>query len=183
MSFYQIDTDRLIIRRFKPSDFLALYEYLSDEEVIKYEPYETFTMAEAKREAEYRSNSEDFYAVTLKNHQLIGNLYLSMREYESMELGFVFSRQFHGKGYAYESAKALIDYAFNELNAHRIFAVCNPENYSSWKLMERLGMRKEAEMKQSIYYKRNIDGSPIWQDSFIYAILNSEWKSTLQNQK
>lgn len=179
MGFNQIFTERLIIRKFKSEDFLGLYSYLSDENVVKYEPYEPYTMAEAQREAEYRSNSEDFFAVTLKNGRLIGNLYLGKRDFDSMELGYVFATEGQGKGYASEAAAALLDYAFDTLGSHRVIAECNPENVRSWKLMERLNMRREGEFKQNVYFKRDLNGKPIWQDTYKYAILSSEWKNKL----
>lgn len=177
MQFNKICTERLIIRKFSPDDFLGLYAYLSDENVVKYEPYEPYTMAEAQREAEYRSNSDEFFAVTLANGRLIGNLYLGKREFDCMELGFVFAAEAQGQGYAIEAAFALLDYAFVTLGVHRVNAECNPENVRSWKLMERLGMRREGEFKQNVFFKHDAEGNPIWQDTYEYAILCDEWKN------
>lgn len=176
MTFNPIQTDRLIIRKFHPDDYRELYAYLSKENVVRYEPYEPYTLEQARREAEYRSNSEDFFAVTLKNGGLIGNLYLSPREFESMELGYVFDTRWQMNGYATESARAILNYGFGTLNAHRIKAECNSKNIRSLRLMERLGMRREAEFMQNVYFKKNADGSPIWQDTVQYAILKSEWE-------
>ena len=55
-----IETDRLIIRRFSCNDWMDLYEYLSQEQVVKYEPYDAFTDIECKREAALRSRNESF---------------------------------------------------------------------------------------------------------------------------
>lgn len=176
MMFQPIETRRLIIRRFRPDDYTALYDYLSDETVVRFEPYDPYSLKQAKREAEYRSNSEEFFAVTLKDGgNLIGNLYLGKRQYECYELGFVFHRNWQMYGYATESASALLDYAFGTLKAHRVIAECHPLNYRSHKLMERLGMRREAELKQNVYYKKDVFGNPIWQDTLQYAILSEEW--------
>ena len=137
--FKPIETDRLIIRKFRPDDFTELYEYLSDINVVRYEPYEPYTLEETKREAEFRSNSDEYFAVTLKDcGRLIGNLYLGKRDFNSYELGYVFNRDWQMSGYATESAKALLDYTFGTLQAHRVTARCNPVNYRSYKLMERL---------------------------------------------
>ncbi len=160
---------------------MGLYAYLSDENVVKYEPYEPYTMAQAQREAEFRANSDEFFAVTLKNGRLIGNLYLSSRGFCSMELGFVFATEWQGQGYATEASTALMDYAFDTLEAHRIIAECNPENVRSWRLMERLGMRREGEFKLNVYFRKDSDGVPIWQDTYQYAILKSEWKQNMAN--
>lgn len=177
MTFKPIETQRLIIRKFRPSDYTELYEYLSDMNVVKYEPYEPYSLNEAKREAEFRSNSDEFYAVTLKDGgRLIGNLYLGKRQFETMELGFVFDTKWQMSGYATEAATALLDYAFGTLRIHRVTAECNALNYRSHKLMERLGMRREAEFKKNVYYKKDSFGNPLWQDTLQYAILREEWK-------
>jgi len=125
----KIITDRLIIRRFDQNDWQDLYEYLSDEEVVKYEPYDIFSEEQAKEEAAKRSKDESFYAVCLKeNRKLIGNLYLCKGYFDTWELGYVFNRKYQGKGYATEGVKALLDYAFTHLGARRIIAMCNPQN-------------------------------------------------------
>ena len=107
---------------------------------------------------------------------LIGNLYLGKRQFDTFELGYVFNRNWQMYGYATESASALLDYAFGTLKAHRVIAECNPLNYRSHKLMERLGMRREAELKKNVYFKKDSFGNPIWQDTLQYAVLNEEWR-------
>ena len=174
--FKPIETDRLIIRKFRPDDFTELYDYLSDINVVKYEPYEPYTLEETRREAEFRSNSDEYFAVTMKGEgRLIGNLYLGKREFDTYELGYVFNRDWQMCGYATEAAKALLEYTFATLKAHRVVAKCNALNYRSYKLMERLGMRREAELKKNVYFKKDAFGKPVWQDTLQYAILRNEW--------
>ncbi len=170
-------TQRLFIRRFRPEDYEDLYQYLSDEEVVRYEPYPPYTREQCRLEAVRRSKNEEFLAVCLQDSgKLIGNLYFSKRDYGAWELGYVFNRQYHGYGYASESAGALLDYAFREKNARRVVASCNPENSASWKLLERLHMRREGHEQKNIYFKIDTEGKPLWQDSYHYAILAEEWK-------
>ena len=64
-----LETERLIIRRFKKEDWKDIYEYLSQESVVKYEPYNAFDEKEAIEEAEYREKDEAFLAVCLKGKQ------------------------------------------------------------------------------------------------------------------
>lgn len=171
-----IVTDRLIIRKFEASDWQDLYEYLSDEEVVKFEPNDVYTENQAIEEAIRRSNNESFYAVCLKkDEKLIGNLYLDKGEFDTFELGYVFNRQYQGQGYATEGANALIDYAFEYLGARRIIAMCNPMNERSWKLLERLHLRREGLLRQNVYFKTDINGDPIWLDTYEYAVLKTEW--------
>jgi RimJ/RimL family protein N-acetyltransferase len=175
----QLETERLTIRGFHADDWRDLYEYLSQPETVQYEPYEPFSPDEAKREAERRANDENFYAVCLKESaKLIGNIYLAKRDFDAAEIGFVFNSKFGRKGYATEAATALIDRLFAENKAHRVFAECNPENERSWKLLERLRFRRERYLRQNIFFKRNADGSPIWQDTYIYGVLAAEWPDT-----
>jgi RimJ/RimL family protein N-acetyltransferase len=171
-----IVTERLIIRKFEQNDWQDLYEYLSDEEVVRFEPYDIYSENQAKEEAINRSKNESFYAVCLKeNGKLIGNLYLGKGEFDTWELGYVFNRKYQGQGYAAEGAKALLDYTFTHLDARRIIAMCSPKNEPSWKLLERINMRREGLLLQNIYFKTDNNGEPIWLDTYEYAILKAEW--------
>lgn len=172
-----IVTDRLFIRRFNENDWQDLHEYLSDKEVVKFEPYDIYSENQAKKEALQRAGDDSFYAVCLKGtEKLIGNLYLCKEDFDTWELGYVFNRKYQGQGYATESAKAIIDYAFTHLGARRIIAMCNPKNNHSWRLLERLNMRREGLLLQNIYFKTDVNNNPIWLDTYEYAILKSEWQ-------
>lgn len=171
-----IVTDRLLIRQFEQSDWQDLYEYLPDKEVVKFEPYDIYSEDQAKEEAIRRSNDDFFYAVCLKeNEKLIGNLYLGKGDFDTWELGYVFNRKYQNQGYATEGAKGLLDYAFAHLEARRIIAMCSSKNEHSWKLLERLHMRREGLLLQNIYFKTDNSGQPIWFDTYEYAMLKSEW--------
>ena len=174
-----METERLIIRRFSPEDGQDLYEYLSDEDVIFFEPYKAFGREEAINEAKRRAADKAFWAVCLKeNSKLIGNLYFNQQEpneYKTWEIGFVFNKNYHGRGYATESAKRILQYGFEECGAHRITAYCSPLNKPSWQLLERLNMRREGHFLQSAFFKRDKQGNPVWHDAYAYAILTEEW--------
>ena len=171
----QIDTKRLIIRRFNKEDWQDLHEYLSDEEVIFYEPYGTFNEEACKEEAEIRAEEDSFFAVCLKETgKVIGNLYLGKQDFETYELGYVFNKKYQKQGFATESAERILNYAIEELKARRIIAMCNPKNEPSWKLLERLNMRREGHLIKNIYFKVDENNQPIWADTYEYAILASE---------
>lgn len=173
-------TERLIIRRFEAEDWKDIFEYLSDEEVVKFEPYDVMTEEQVKVETEKRVGHESFYAVCLKeNLKMIGNIYLDKEDFDTYELGYVFNRKFQGQGYATEGAKAVLHYAFKELGARRITAMCNPKNEASWKLLERLKLRREGHLLQNIYFKTDDNNEPIWLDTYEYAILRSEWNRSI----
>ncbi|MDP4088478.1 MAG: GNAT family protein [Bacillota bacterium] len=176
-----LETERLILRRFSSEDWKDLYEYLSNVKAVKYEPYDVFTMDESKQEAVNRANLEEFWAVCLKeNKKVIGNLYFKQQqpdEFLTWELGYVFNPLYGRKGYATESCRRIIDYAFKELKTRRITAMCNPKNAPSWMLLERLGMGKEGHLRENMYFKFDEQGNPIWADTYIYSVLSKEWFS------
>ncbi len=172
----EIETERLVLRKFRPEDWKDLYEYLSDENVVKFEPYDTHTEEQCIQEAANRAGNEAFWAVTLKeNQKLIGNLYFKKQEFDTWEIGYVFNAAYQGRGYATEGARAIMDYAFRQLNARRIIAGCNTDNDASWKLLERLHMRREGHYRKLRYFKVDADNNPIWIDAYAYAILKEEW--------
>ena len=71
-----------------------------------------------------------------------------------------------------EIAKALIDYCFDELKVHRVWAVCNPANPASWKIMEKCGMRREGFFRQKCRYVKG--GKISFEDELEYTILASD---------
>ena len=169
-----IETDRLILRRYCKEDLHDLYEYLSDEEVVKHEPYNPMDIDEVKGNLDWRISTDEMIAVVLKsNNKMIGNIYLGKRDFESLEIGYVFNKQYWGKGYAKESCDALIKNSFSK-GIHRIFAECDPYNIASWKLLESLGFIKEAYFKKNVYFWKDENGNPIWKDTFVYSLLNTE---------
>ena len=172
----ELVTERLLIRRFKETDGEDLYEYLSDKEVLEFEPYKVFNREEAYNEAKRRSEDENFLAVCLKNGKLIGNLYFAKGEFDTYEVGYVFNKLYWSNGYATESLKALIKCAFEELKVRRIIAMCDPKNPNSWKLLERVGMRREGTLLQNVYFFTDENNNPIWKDTYEYALLKGEYK-------
>ena len=175
----QMETERLSIRRFSSADWRDLHAYLSDETVVRYEPYGVYTEEECKESALKRSQNDAFWAVCLKeNNKLIGNLYFQQqdpKEFQRWALGFIFNPRYYGKGYATESCNRILRYGFEELEALRIIAMCNPDNTPSWKLLERLNMRREGHLLKHKYFKQDALGRPIWTDTYEYAILAEEW--------
>lgn len=165
------ETERLILRRYKKEDLQDLFEYLSDAKVVEYEPYKPLTLDETRENLEWRIGTEEMIAVELKNsHKMIGNVYAGKRDFEALEIGYVFNHNFWRHGYATESCKALIDRAFSN-GIHRIYAECDPLNERSWKLLEALGFQREAHLRENVYFWKDENGKPIWKDTYIYGRL------------
>ena len=174
-----LETERLILRKFSCDDWKDLHEYLSQETVVKYEPYDVYSEDKCKQEAVNRSQQDAFWAVCLKdNNKLICNVYFQQqepKEFLTWEIGYVFNPLYYGNGYAAESCKKILSYGFQQLNAYRIIAMCNPENTASWKLLERLNMRREGHLRKNIFFKYDEKRKPIWNDTYEYAVLADEW--------
>lgn len=86
------------------------------------------------------------------------------------ELGWTMHPGFHGKGYATEAVRGAIDLCFSQLGLRRVHAGCFSANEPSWRLMERLGMRREEDSR-----KTGLHRSGEWMDGMSYALLAEEW--------
>jgi [ribosomal protein S5]-alanine N-acetyltransferase len=173
-----IETNRLFIRQFLPSDFNDLYEYLSDPSIYVYEPGEPISLDEAKELVSQRSMGNIFWAVVLKwENKLIGHLYFEQLEPEermTWELGYIFNPKYHRKGYASEASAALVEYAFTHYHVHRIMARCNPENPASWRLLEKIGFTREGHFRKNNFFRKDARGNPLWFDTYEYSILEKD---------
>ena len=166
------ETGRLILRRYRKEDLQDLFEYLSDEQTVAFEPYKAMSLAETEENLAWRVGTDEMIAVARKDsHKMIGNVYLGKREFDALEIGYVFNRAYWGNGYAAESCEALIRQAFS---VHSIYAECDPLNIRSWKLLEALGFRREAHLLQNVYFWKDEGGKPIWKDTYIYGKLAVE---------
>ena len=169
-------TQRLILRSFREGDLRDLFEYVSDEKVVAFEPYRPMTLEEARESLRWRMGTEEMIAVELKSaRKLIGNVYLGKREFEALEIGYVFNQNYWGAGYAAESCQALVRRAFSS-GTHRIYGECDPANTRSWKLLEALGFRREAHLRRNVFFWKDPEGRPIWKDTYVYAKLDTDGK-------
>ncbi|MGN4126031.1 GNAT family N-acetyltransferase [Lysinibacillus sphaericus] len=166
-----IKSQRIVIREFEPHDWQAIYAYTSDKNVMKYIPEGVFSEEDAKNFV--RKNMDDaknFPVVLIDENILIGHMvfhpYFGKHTYE---IGWVFNPKYYNKGYASEAAQALLNYGFKDMQLHRIIATCQPQNIPSYKVMEKIGMRKEG------YFKQCIPHGDDWWDEYYYAVLAKEW--------
>lgn len=167
------ETDRLILRRYKESDLNDLFEYLSNPNVVEFEPYKPMTIEEVKDNLKWRISTDEMIAVELKsNNKMIGNVYLGKRDFNSLEIGFVFNESYWKNGYAKESCEKLLELAFDD-GIHRAFAECDPNNKNSWGLLERMGFIREGHLRQNVYFFKDENNNPIWKDTLIYSKLNT----------
>ena len=86
----KIETNDLIIRNFELRDENDLCEYMLQRANAEFDAYPDFTCQKAKKEVEFRAQSDEFYAIELKKeHKVIGNIYLGKRSFNTRELGYV----------------------------------------------------------------------------------------------
>ena len=88
------------------------------------------------------------------------------------ELGWSLDPAHTGKGYATEAVAELIRICFEELGLRRVIAQCFADNESSWRLMERVGMRRESHDVRGSLHR-----SGEWLDGLAYAMLADEWRN------
>ena len=169
-----IRTERLLLRRFRASDYDDLFEFLSQLEDDEFEGYPGITYEIGKEHLKSRLDSDEFYAIELiSSGKVIGNIYCGTRNYAAKEVGYIINKEYQRQGFAGEALSAVIHNAFRE-GVHRVYAECDPRNTASWKLLESLGFRREAHFRQNVYFWKDADGSPIWKNTYVYAILESD---------
>ena len=177
MKVREIHTGRLLLRPFRESDYDDLFEFLSQLEHDEFEGYPGITYENGREHLAYRLGSEEFYAIELKESgKVIGNIYCGNRDFAAREVGYIVNRRYRQKGYAAEAISAVIAQAFAE-GAHRIYAECDPRNEPSWKLLEKVGMRRETHFRQNIWFHRDESGAPVWKDTLVYGILEDDDRS------
>lgn len=174
-------TPRLVLRAFRPEDVDALLVFHSDPEAVRYVPYPprdragVVAVLERKVASTRLAAQGDLLelAVTLADDDtVIGDLLLALRsvEHETLEVGYIFSPAWGGRGYATEAVRALLDLAFGELGARRVVARVDARNSASRALLERLGVRLEAHLVENEWFKGELGSETD------YAVLAREWR-------
>lgn len=179
----QISTPRLLLREFVHSDWEAVQVYSSDPEVAKFVEWGPNTPAETKafvRRAIDLSKDRPRFSYELavvlgSTDKVIGGCGLTVvNKPMTAALGYVFAKEFWGQGIAAEAASALMQFGFQDLKLHRIYATCDSRNTGSARVMQKCGMRFEGEFKADMLVKGT------WRDTKLYAILESEWTDLRQ---
>ncbi|MCL1965013.1 MAG: GNAT family N-acetyltransferase [Firmicutes bacterium] len=177
-----IETERLVLRAYTENDFAAVHSYASRVENVRYMPFgpnseeETrafISMAIAKAGETPCDNVQ--YAVTLKSTgALIGGCSLALTG-GGAEIGWMLHRDHWRQGYGTEMGKALLTFGFDALCLHRIVARCDAENHASYRVMEKIGMRREGLFLEARPASKGSDQK--YGDELFYAILKDEWEA------
>jgi ribosomal-protein-alanine N-acetyltransferase len=180
-------TERLLLRDLMEIDWQPVHCYASDEEVVRYMSWGPNTEEETKSfiqralAGQNEKPRRDYtLAIVVKNeNEFIGGCSICVSNPDNREgwIGYCLNRCFWGKGYATEAANALVDFGFNKLNLHRIFATCDPANAASAHVLEKIGMKLEGRMREHMLARGK------WRDSLLYAVLDHERVHAQRSQR
>jgi RimJ/RimL family protein N-acetyltransferase len=178
---WPVTTERLSIRPSTQEDAAAFFAYRRLPEVSDWLP----RLSPDEAGVAERFEDGDFRVRTLVievDGRVVGDLYLHVSDSwaqaeardpeppRQAEIGWALDPAYQGRGLAAEAVRALVDLCFGELRLRRVFATCFADNTGSWRLMERLGMRREAHSVKDALHREHG-----WVDGYTYALLADEW--------
>lgn len=159
--YIEIKTDRLLLRPFTLNDAETVHTYASDEETTKYMlflPNETMEVTRQfliDAEKEWQKDTPSFYefAIVLDGLHIGGiSIYLDESKTQA-ELGWSLNKKYWGKGYGTEAAKAILDFAVNQLKVSKVKACCDARNKASFNVMQKIGLTLEDNCGTRTYPK------------------------------
>ena len=176
----ELVTPRLRLREFVEDDFLALCELDGFPEMHTFERKPPNVSETRKSLDIYISNALQLprityqLAITIPPADTVRGIIKLSRRWETIrewEIGWAIHPVEWGKGYATEAAWLMIDWGFKQLNIHRMVAFCHASNTASVRVMEKLGMHCDGQLRET----RWLNGR--WWDEYVYAILDKEWNA------
>lgn len=149
-----LETERLWLRELTLDDFDAMFEIFGDAETMLYYPQAySREMLEAALERQFVSYAENGYglwAIILKSeNKFIGDCGLLHQEVDGvqeLEVGYHINRQYWGRGFAPEAARACFEYGFHTLGRQRMISLIRPENLPSRRVAEKNGLQIEKKV-------------------------------------
>lgn len=173
-----LDASRVSLRWIFAADTDAFYAIYSNPEVMRY--WSTPPLADREVAANLIKEIHEGWKrrALLKwgiarrtDDQLIGSVTLFNLDFNHRraEIGYALGRPYWGQGYMHETLQALLAYAFEVLDLHRIEADVDPRNAASIKTLERLGFQREGYLRERWQVNGEI------QDAFFYGLLRPEW--------
>lgn len=177
-----LETQRLTLRPFTAGDLDSLSSYRSRADVARYLYWEANTEQEVRAALEQKLAStsirsqSDVLALAIIVRQtgdLVGDVILQLvsDEHRQGEVGYIIHPDHAGNGYATEAVEPLLHIAFDDLGLHRVIGRLEARNAASARVLEKLGMRREAQLVENEWVKGE------WQSELVYAILDREWRA------
>jgi len=181
---WPVEVDGLVLRLATLDDVEATWRYRQLASVSQWLTSGPATFDEYR--ARYSNPAWlDRTVVLERDDEVIGDLMLGIEDAWSQteiseqavgvhgNLGWVLDPAHEGHGYATTAVRELIRIAFDDLGLRRVTADCFAANEPSWRLMERVGMRREAHTVRDALHR-----SGDWLDGLAYALLADEWRAT-----
>jgi RimJ/RimL family protein N-acetyltransferase len=179
---YPIITEHLHLRPYTAEDLDALYDIQSRPEVARYLYWDARDRDEVRQALETKTQcsvladeggSLQLAVVLPESGTLVGDVLLmwTSRRDRQGEIGYVFHPDHAGRGYATEAGEVMLRLGFEGLGLHRVVGRLDGRNTASARVLERLGMRREAQLMQNEIVKGE------WTDEVIYAMLEDEWRA------
>ncbi len=177
-------TDRLTVRPATADDVAATWRFRGREDVTRWLTRAPATLAEYRTLFTDPASLARTLVVELGG-AVAGDLMLTIEDAWAQaeitgkargtqaELGWVFDPAHAGHGYATEAVRDLIRLCFEDLGLRRVTAYCFADNVASWRLMERVGMRRETYAVRDSLHR-----SGEWLDGMGYALLAEEWRAS-----
>lgn len=172
----RLRTARLLLRPFEIADVDDVWEYASDPLVARFRPLPDPYARDDALEFVNRQIRTDWsrqpeFAIAY-GPRVIGSVSLHVsHEHETAELGYLLGRQWWGRGLATEAARAVVEWAFQSLALHKVYARAHVDNRPSWRVMERLGMTREGVLRG--HWKMRDEHV----DLVYYAVFRDGWMS------
>ncbi|HEU4529313.1 MAG TPA: GNAT family protein [Actinomycetota bacterium] len=177
-----IGTERLVLRAFEPGDFDTVYAMRSNPEIVRYLYWDVHTRDQARRALEdrirFRSirREGDVLALAAVRHgtddMVVDVILRFVSEAHSLaEIGYIVHPDHQGNGYATEAARAVLAIAFDDVGFHRVVGSLEARNAASARVLDKLGMRREAHLVENEWVKGE------WQSEVVYAMLDREWRA------
>jgi len=176
----EIQTDRLLLRRFRNADLDAFVAYRSDESVARFQSWDqSYSKADAERFLAEDSNvipGQPGQWLQIAIEELgTGNLcgdcavLITSEQPRTAELGVTLAPHCQNHGIASEASAATVDWLFDEQDMHRVYAQVDDRNKAAHRLLERLGFRLEARLIEADWFKGE------WATPRFYAVLKKDW--------
>jgi ribosomal-protein-alanine N-acetyltransferase len=177
----QLETERLLLREFVADDWEAVLAYQADPLYLRYYHQTEVTADDARafvqmfldQQAEQPRTKFQLALVLKAEGRLVGNCGIRINDVAQREgnIGYELASRLWGQGLITEAARCIVDFGFRELGLHRIYAWCVADNVGSYRVMEKIGMRREGRLREKEFIKGQ------WHDHLLYAILEHEWRS------
>ena len=175
----RVDSDRLVLRRFKSGDAESIYNnWANDDEVTANLSWPTHSKLETSEKIldywleEYNEGNTYHWGIELKeSSRLIGSISVVKidEKNESCEIGYCIGRKFWGQGITSEALRLIVDFLFEQVHPERIYAYHLSDNPASGEVMKKSGMKYEGRLR---HYRKKPNG--VYYDCVFYSILSSE---------